>query len=334
MAQQRKDCFGLLSKKPLLNPISVTLTYAALATLWIWSSDSLILRLGLSPDAIFRFSTVKGTLFVGVTTLVLYLLLKRMVTQIAGDAKEKRFLERQFQQAQRMEALGQLAANVSHDVKNHLMVISGYAELLELKDEQNCARRDVILKAVAKCDKLSRELLAYSRRQPLTPIPVKVRDTVSETASMLSTALGRSITQVTRINTDSAILIDPSQLQQVLMNLAMNSKDAMPSGGTFCLEASDLAVNSEVDGVVVPEGNYVQLVITDSGHGVPERYRSRLFEPFFTTKERGKGTGLGLAAVYGITKQSGGFIFVDSQPGQGTSFRLLFPKLESPGVHQ
>lgn len=331
---RRNGCFGLWSNKPVLNPISVTLTYAALATFWIWSSDELILRLGLSPHAIFRFSMVKGMLFVAVTTLVLYLLLQRMMAQIVRDAKEKHFLERQFQQAQRMEALGQLAANVSHDVKNHLMVISGYAELLELEDEQNRGRRDVIIKAVAKCDKLSRELLAYSRRQPLTPTPVKVRDTVSETASMLSTALGKSITQVTRINTDSAILIDPAQLQQVLMNLALNSKDAMPAGGTFCLEASDLTINSQIDGVAVPEGNYVELVITDSGQGIPDHYRSRLFEPFFTTKERGKGTGLGLAAVYGITKQSGGFIFVDSQPGQGTSFRLLFPKLESSGAYQ
>lgn len=319
----------MLSKKPGLNPISVTATYAALATFWIWASDSLVLRLGLSARVTFLFESIKGTAFVVITTLVLYLLLQQMVIQIAKDAADKSRLERQFQQAQRMEALGQLAANVSHDVKNHLMVISGYAELLEVGDEENQTRREAIVKAAEKCANLSRELLAYSRRQDMVPRSISLHSAISGITSMLATALGKNISLVTKIDTDSAILIDPDQLDQVLMNLALNSKDAMPHGGTFCIEASDLAVKSEFAGVAVPSGNYVQIAVSDDGEGIPQHHFSQLFEPFFTTKERGKGTGLGLAAVYGIVKQSGGFIFVESGVGEGTTFRLLFPKLEN-----
>lgn len=251
-----------------------------------------------------------------------------MVAQTIRDAAEKRTLEQQFQRAQRMEALGQLAASVSHDFKNHLMVISGCTELLEVKDdEKSRARRDAILKAVQKCDKLTHELLAYSRTQPMNRAAVNVRVAISEIANMLSTILGRNIAQETRLTSDSAIFIDPVQLEQVLMNLASNSKDAMPSGGAFCIETSDLNVGSEFFGVTVPSGAYVQITISDTGHGIPEEHRAHLFEPFFTTKEKGKGTGLGLAAVYGIVKQSGGFIFVESELGHGTIFRLLFPKL-------
>jgi signal transduction histidine kinase len=289
----------------------------------------LVLRLGLSAHATFLFATIKGTAFVGITSFVLYVLLRGMVAQITRDAAEKRSLEQQFQRAQRMEALGRLAANVSHDFKNHLMVISGYADLLEVTDDKNCARRDSIVKAVQKCEKLSRELLAYSRTQDMSPTAVNVAAAISEMANMLSTVLGRNVTQETLLNSDSAIFIDPAQLEQVLMNLASNSKDAMPSGGTFCIEAVDLKVESEHFGVTVPSGEYVQIAVSDTGQGIPEEHRTHLFEPFFTTKEKEKGTGLGLAAVYGIIKQSGGFIFVDSESGRGTTFRLLFPKLAS-----
>jgi len=307
--------------------VSVTITYAALAIFWIWGSDAVVLRLGLSAHTTFLFATLKGTAFVGITSFILYVLLRGMVTQITRDAAEKRILEQQFQRAQRMEALGRLAANVSHDFKNHLMVISGYADLLEVTDDRNRARRDSIVKAVRKCDKLSCELLAYSRMQNMNPMAVSVGSTISEMASILSTILGRNIAQQSRLNSDSEIFIDLAQLEQVLMNLASNSKDEMPSGGTFCIEASDMRVNSEIFGVTVPSGEYVQIAVSDTGQGIAEEHRAHLFEPFFTTKERGKGTGLGLAAVYGIVKQSGGFIFVDSEIGRGTTFRLLFPKL-------
>lgn len=153
-----------------------------------------------------------------------------------------------------MEALGRLAANVSHDFKNHLMVISGYADLLEVIDDTNRARRDSIVKAVRKCDKLIHELLAYSRTQGMNPMAVNVGSAISEMGNMLSTVPGRNVTQETLLNSDSAIFIDPAQLEQVLMNLASNSKDAMPSGGAFCIEAVDLKVESELFGVTVPSG--------------------------------------------------------------------------------
>lgn len=312
-----------------LSPVSVTVTYAVLAIFWIWASDSLVLRLGLSAHTTFLFATIKGTAFVVITSFVLYLLLWGMVAKITRDAAEKRILEQQFQRAQRMEALGRLAANVSHDFKNHLMVISGYADLLEVTDDTNQARRDSIVKAVRKCDKLIHELLAYSRTQDMNPMAVNVGSAISEMANMLSTVLGRNVTQETLLHSDSAIFIDPAQLEQVLMNLASNSKDAMPSGGAFCIETSDLKIDSEFSGVAVPSGEYVQIAVSDTGQGIPEEHRAHLFEPFFTTKEKRKGTGLGLAAVYGIIKQSGGFIFVDSEVGRGTTFRLLFPKLGS-----
>jgi signal transduction histidine kinase len=158
--------------------------------------------------------------------LVLYFQLRGLVAQIARESAEKHSLEQQFQRAQRKEALGRLATNVSHDFKNPLMVISGYAELLELPYEKNRARRDSNLKAVQKCDKLTRGLLAYSRTQDMNPRAVDVATTISETESLLSTVLGRTIAQEMRLDSHSAIFIDPAQLEQVLINLALNSRDA------------------------------------------------------------------------------------------------------------
>jgi two-component system cell cycle sensor histidine kinase/response regulator CckA len=161
----------------------------------------------------------------------------------------------------------------------------------------------------------------------MSPRAVNVATAISEMRNMVSTVLGRKIAPEIRLNSESAISIDPAQLEQVLMNLVSNSKDAMPLGGTFSIEAADLKVESELFGVTIPSGENVQISVNDTGEGISEENRVHLFEPFFTTKEKGKGTGLGLAAVYGIVKQSGGFIFVESEVGRGTTFRLLFPKL-------
>ncbi|MGE5111710.1 MAG: two-component system sensor histidine kinase NtrB [Acidobacteriaceae bacterium] len=244
---------------------------------------------------------------------------------LARDLRNEKRLERQFQQAQRMEALGGLAAAIAHDVRNQLMVIETNATSLNVRDEQSAGRLQHILSAVEKCNSLTRQLLAYSRKQEIRPEPLKVPSVISDFLTTIATVLGPSVNLVTDLKSTSSIFADPRQLEQLLMNLAVNARDAMPNGGTFRISASDLNINSDSDGAAIPKGPFVQLLISDTGHGMSAEVRTRVFEPFFTTKERGKGTGLGLAAVYGIVQQSGGHISVDSEVGVGTSFTIHWP---------
>ncbi len=250
------------------------------------------------------------------------------------DVTERKTLEEQLRQAQKMEAVGQLAGGIAHDFNNLLTAIIGSGELLlrEL-DPADPARLDLIEinRAAHRAAGLTRQLLAFSRKQVLQPRLLKVNDVVTELTALLRRVIGEHVEL--RLDLEPAlgpVLADPGQLEQVITNLAVNGRDAMPDGGVLTIRTGNLD-----DGPVSgsgPEGDllgpHVALAVSDTGIGMDERTRARLFEPFFTTKEMGRGTGLGLATVYGIVRQSGGQIRVHTQPNQGTTFTVYLPRAE------
>ena len=249
----------------------------------------------------------------------------------AVDTTERSALEAQLRQAQKMEAVGQLAGGVAHDFNNLLTVIGAHsAFLMESLDSSDPQHEDAVAtqQAGIRAAGLTRQLLAFSRKQILRPQVLDLNVILTETRTMLSRLLGEDIQIVTSLESGlSRVVADPSQIDQVVMNLAVNARDAMPEGGrlTICTRAVHVAAHGGTTRSVVPPGEYVLLSIRDTGIGMDALVQARLFEPFFTTKEPGKGTGLGLATVYGIVKQSNGYLTVDSKPGIGTSFSLYLP---------
>ncbi len=245
------------------------------------------------------------------------------------DVTDQRQLEEQFRQAQKMEAIGRLAGGIAHDFNNLLTAILGYAELLLEEQLPDAVRTDVleIRKAGESAAGLTRQLLAFSRKQVLRPRLIVLNDVVREIDAMLRRVIGEDVTLVS-IPAPGLwpVAADPGQMQQVLLNLAVNARDAMPSGGSLIVEAANLSVGPAAAAGAPPPGEYVSLTVSDTGTGMPPEVKARLFEPFFTTKESGKGTGLGLSTVYGIVKQSGGHLMVQSEEGRGTTFRMLLPR--------
>jgi two-component system, cell cycle sensor histidine kinase and response regulator CckA len=247
------------------------------------------------------------------------------------DTTERRHLEDQLRQSQKMEAIGRLAGGIAHDLNNSLTAIAGYAELaLGELPTGNAARADVdeIRRAAERAGSVTRQLLAFSRKQLLEPRIFDLNETVRSIARLLSRLLGPAIRLQTELaDDDLAVLGDPGQIEQALINLAVNARDAMPDGGQLTLSTGREAIDEQRAHALVPmpSGRYVRLRVADTGHGMSDDTRSRIFEPFFTTKEPGQGTGLGLSMVYGTLKQIGGFIFVDSEIGRGTTFTLFFP---------
>jgi two-component system, cell cycle sensor histidine kinase and response regulator CckA len=249
---------------------------------------------------------------------------------IAIDITERLKLEAQYRQAQKMEAIGMLAGGVAHDFNNLLTAIIGYAEMaLEqaAADTELYYQLDQVLQAAQSGGSLTRQLLAFSRRQMLQPKVVDLNATVKATHGLLARLIGEDITLATELRSTRHVFADPGQVQQIILNLAVNARDAMPKGGTLSLRTADVNISQEFvethAGASV--GPHVRLEVADTGVGMPAPVRARIFEPFFTTKERGRGTGLGLATVYGIVKQSGGSIWVESTPGHGTTFSVLLP---------
>jgi two-component system cell cycle sensor histidine kinase/response regulator CckA len=233
-----------------------------------------------------------------------------------------------------MEAIGRLAGGVAHDFNNLLTVINGYAEtVLDLGSLPSFARDCVgeVLNAGIRASALTNQLLAFSRRQVLQPRAVSLNDVVSNLSKMLHRVIGEDIELVIELAPGlGCVRADPNQMEQVLMNLALNSRDAMVGGGRITLTTAEIAPG-EGGAPVQPgagAGRFVMLVVSDTGHGMDAETKRNIFEPFFTTKGLGKGTGLGLSTVYGIVKQSGGDIQVHSEPGEGTTFSLYFPKIE------
>jgi two-component system cell cycle sensor histidine kinase/response regulator CckA len=249
------------------------------------------------------------------------------VTERRLAEEERRRLEEQLRQSQKMEAVGRLAGGIAHDFNNLLMVIMGHGELLRRGLDPGDPRlRKVhhVMGAAERAARLVRQLLAFSRKQVLEPQVVDLNALVSDTARMLRPLLGEDVRVVTRLAPGlGPVRVDPAQIDQVLMNLAVNARDAMPGGGTLFLETANVGS---------PAGDQVCLVVRDTGQGMDEKTRAQAFEPFFTTKTGSGGTGLGLSMVYGIVQQSGGTIAVESEPGHGSSFRILLPRVEGPGT--
>lgn len=243
--------------------------------------------------------------------------------------------EAQLRQAQKMEAVGRLAGGMAHDFNNLLTVIRGYSELLLGRlGAGDAMRKDTeeIKKAADRASGLTRQLLAFSRRQFIAAKVLDLNALVANMDGMLRRLIGEDLVELCAVLDPSAgaIKADPGQVEQVIMNLVVNARDAMPMGGRLTIETRNVTIGEEVrlDAVGVAPGSYVLLAVRDNGQGMNEEIRSHLFEPFFTTKEKGKGTGLGLSTVYGIVKQSGGSITVESFPDRGSTFRIYFPRVE------
>jgi PAS domain S-box-containing protein len=266
----------------------------------------------------------------------LVLTLRDITVRKEAEVKEKQLTE-QLQQAQKMEAVGQLAGGIAHDFNNLLMVIMGCSELLLMQMDEDDNRRgeaEEIARTSARATALTRQLLAFSRKQVLEPQAVDLNGSVVNLQKMLERIIGTDIRLTTHLDEEVApIFADPGQVEQVLMNLVVNARDAMDGKGLIDISVLPVAA----DAVLPPElepGQYMMLAVRDNGSGMTEETKTKLFEPFFTTKGVGKGTGLGLATVYGIVHQSGGAITVDSTLGEGTTFNVYFPRHDGPIVSE
>src|SRR3989475_5627668 len=253
---------------------------------------------------------------------------------VATEITERKRLEEQLLQSQKMEAVGQLAGGVAHDFNNILTAILGYADLLaaEFSDTNSRHLEDIeeIRKAARRAAALTRQLLAFSRKQVLEPRIIDVNSVVVNLEKMLRSLISENIELKTVLADDlAAARADPNQIEQVIMNLAINARDAMPEGGTVTIETRNATLDDAdaAQHVSVIAVEYVMLAVTDTGCGMDEKTQSRIFEPFFTTKPAGRGTGLGLSTVYGIVKQTGGNIWLYSEPGKGTTFKIYLPAI-------
>ena len=264
---------------------------------------------------------------------------RRVRLVVAQDISERRHLELQLRQSQKMEAVGRLAGGVAHDFNNLLMVIKGHTELLlgALSPTDSIARKiEQIDRSADRATTLTRQLLAFSRLQVLQPQITNLNSVVEEMGKLLPRLIGEDIELILRPGQQlGAIRADASQMEQVIMNLAVNSRDAMPTGGKLLIGTRNCELDHSYTAShpLMRPGSYILLDVTDTGTGMDEETQAHIFEPFFTTKEKGKGTGLGLATVYGIVKQSGGFIWVYSEPGKGTSFKIYLPRVNETEVH-
>ena len=250
------------------------------------------------------------------------------------DVTEQRSLQKQFEHAQKMEAVGRLAGGVAHDFNNLLMIISGYAQLIE--ESSDDPKKVVeyatqIQAASSKAATVTRQLLAFSRKQIVEPTVLDLNYIVKDLEKMLPRLLGEDVETVTGLEPQlGTVTADRGQIEQVIMNLAVNARDAMPQGGRLTIATSNVVLDaSYYQGVEVPPGRYVLLAVSDTGTGMDAETQVHIFEPFFTTKETEKGTGLGLATVYGIVKQSHGFIWVYSEPGRGSIFKIYLPRVDA-----
>jgi two-component system cell cycle sensor histidine kinase/response regulator CckA len=261
---------------------------------------------------------------------------RRVRLVVAQDISERHVLEQQLRQAQKMEAVGRLAGGVAHDFNNLLMVIKGHTELLmnALPPADGMSRKIAqIDRAADRAASLTKQLLAFSRMQVLQPRVMNLNGVVNDMGKLLPRLIGEDIELGIRTAPDlGAIRADASQMEQMIMNLVVNARDAMPKGGRLIIETSNAELDHTYNSThpIVRPGKYVLLAVSDTGTGMDADTQAHIFEPFFTTKEPGKGTGLGLATVYGVVKQSGGFIWVYSEVGKGTSFKIYLPLVDQP----
>lgn len=254
-------------------------------------------------------------------------------TLVMRDISDRIRLNEQLRQAQKMEAVGLLAGGMAHDFNNLLNVISGYAEILDAERILTGSKElEEIRRAVRRAAQLTSKLLAFGRRQVLQPRVLDLNLVIAETADMLRRLIGEDVKVATELNARPGVVrADQTQLEQILMNLATNSRDAMPEGGELIIRTDDaqLGALEQRKYPYVKPGSFVQLSVIDTGKGIPSDVMKHVFEPFFTTKEQGHGTGLGLAVVYGAVKQSGGYIWVSSEPNRGARFDIYLPRVDS-----
>jgi two-component system, cell cycle sensor histidine kinase and response regulator CckA len=252
---------------------------------------------------------------------------------MALDITDRKELEERFRQSQKMEAVGRLAGGIAHDFNNLLMVIQGYADLLTERlgaDNPLCRNAEQIQVASQRATGLTRQLLAFSRKQILAPKILSIQAVVGDMEKILRRLIGEDIQLETSSDKDLGLVkADRSQIEQVILNLAVNARDAMPGGGRLTIETANVELDGSFTRVpqILAPGKYVMLAVTDNGVGMDADTQAHIFEPFFTTKEKGKGTGLGLATVYGIVKQSGGYVWVYSEPGHGATFKIYLPRI-------
>jgi signal transduction histidine kinase/CheY-like chemotaxis protein len=256
------------------------------------------------------------------------------------DVTEIKRLEVEFEQAQKLESIGRLAGGVAHDFNNLLSVIGGYTEMaIAMLEEGTPLHKDLmqVKRASDRAAGLTRQLLAFSRRQLLSPEVLNLNTITLEAEKMLRRLIGEDIDlRVEPGENLGQVMADPGQMEQVLLNLAVNARDAMPGGGQLTISTANLDLDAPSDRLHcrVPPGRYVRMSVCDSGCGMTQEVLGKIFEPFFTTKEQGKGTGLGLATVYGIVKQSGGYISANSRPGEGACFEIFLPRIDTSEAAQ
>jgi signal transduction histidine kinase/ActR/RegA family two-component response regulator len=263
-------------------------------------------------------------------------LISRDITERKRTEEKIAALQVQLGQSQKMEAIGRLGGGIAHDFNNILAVIQGYSDLCLFRiPKEDPLREDIhaITNAVKRATNLISQLLAFSRRQTMDMEVINLNLLLQNLGRMSPRVIGEDVKLVTNLPDDLwRVKADPGQIEQILLNLTVNARDAMPSGGKLTIETANVTLKETYsqDHIGLMSGHYVIISITDTGLGMTQEVKERIFEPFFTTKEIGKGTGLGLSMVYGIVKQSGGHIRVDSEPGKGTTFRIYLPRVDEP----
>jgi two-component system, cell cycle sensor histidine kinase and response regulator CckA len=306
----------------------------------LWEMDEAVLQTGIDTETEESFTDGRGENRILITKKALLTDRKggKQLVGVVRDITEHKRLEAQFMQSQKMEAVGVLAGGVAHDFNNMLSVIKGYTELsIESLRENDPMRSDLeqIAKAAQRAVSLTSQLLAFSRKQMLQPEVLNLNAVVIDMSTMLRRLIGEDIDLIEVAQPDLGIInADPGQIQQIIMNIAVNARDAMPHGGKFTIETANVDLDENYCRRHLPlkAGPYIMMAISDNGVGMDTATQAHIFEPFFTTKEKGKGTGLGLSTVYGIVKQSNGSIWVYSEPGQGTTFKIYFPRMEGTVV--
>ncbi len=306
----------------------------------VWNGfQTALSRRSDSYEAEYRFRRADNSYAVVLDrTYIVYNETKQPIRAIGAvtDLSDRRELEEQFRQAQKMEAVGRLAGGVAHDFNNLLMIISGYADMMREQlgsEDKHRKNLDEVLKAADRAASLTQQLLAFSRKQVLLPRIIDLNSVVDDSVKMIQRLIGEDIElNVLPGKPLWAVNADPGQIVQVFMNLCVNARDAMRNGGKLDIRTENVSFDAEAvrDRPALVPGNYTALVVSDTGTGMTMEVHAHLFEPFFTTKESGRGTGLGLSTVFGIVKQSGGYVWVESELGRGSSFTIYLPAVDAP----
>lgn len=326
----------------VLTPTNIAVLYVFISLTWCIITSELVIRELQHHISISTLEILKALTFILASGGLIFIICKRALQRILREqallreSEKQRFaLHEQLLQAQKLEGIGRLAGGVAHDFNNILTVILSSCHLLrrDVTDNEGQARLLMIETAADRAAALTRQLLAFSRHQVLDVQAINLNHVVEDTARLLERLLGEDVKLVLTLDPALGnVLADPTQVTQILMNLAVNARDAMPKGGTLEIHTENLAVDAELSGKIfhLTPGKKVVLSVRDTGEGMPQDIQDKIFDPFFTTKQVGKGTGLGLSTVHGIVQQSGGTIDLRSAPGQGSTFRIYLPQTDVP----